>query len=71
MLKSCCYSLTNGARVVDNYNNDTAEKGTRRRWRSPELNSLGTVAEILQGGGGKLSPTEGDPGDLRKPSGQA
>ena len=58
-----------GQRVVDNHS-DTAERGTRRHWRSPELSSLGTVAEILQGGGGKLSPTEGDPGDLRKPQGQ-
>ena len=54
---------------MDNYKKDTVGKAARRRWQSPELNSLGTVAEILQGGGGKLSPTEGDPGDLRKPSG--
>ena len=46
-------------------------KRPSRPWRSPELTSLGTITEILRAGGGKLSPTEGDPGDLRKPSGQA
>ncbi len=71
MLKTVVTALQMGQRVMDNYNTDTAERGTRRHWQSPELSSLGTVAEILQGGGGKLSPTEGDPGDLRKPSGQA
>ena len=34
-----------------------------------QLTYVGHVAEIVQGGGGKLSTTGGDPGDDRKPSG--
>lgn len=41
-----------------------------RRWKAPELRSVGTVGEVLQGGGGKLSVTADDPGDIRKPKGQ-
>ena len=51
-------------------NNNTVDTRTRRRWQLPELKNLGTVAEILQGGGGKLSPMAADPGDDRKPKGQ-
>jgi hypothetical protein len=42
-----------------------------RRWRAPELKTVGTVGEVLQGGGGKNSPAPADPGDIRKPKGQA
>jgi len=41
----------------------------RRPWVAPALKVVGMIADVLQGGGGKLSPTTGDPGDLRKPSG--
>jgi hypothetical protein len=44
---------------------------SRRPWVVPALKVIGTIADVLQGGGGKISPTGGDPGDLRKPSGQA
>ena len=41
----------------------------RRRWERPHLKMVGTIGEVLQGGGGKLSTIGGDPGDNRKPSG--
>jgi hypothetical protein len=34
------------------------------------LTYVGEVGEVLRGGGGKLSPTPGDPGDNFKPPGQ-
>jgi|RhiMetdeSRZDD1v2_1073273.scaffolds.fasta_scaffold469309_2 hypothetical protein len=42
----------------------------RRRWEPPRLEMVGTIGEVLQGGGGKLSTIGGDPGDNRKPTGQ-
>ncbi len=33
------------------------------------LTYLGDVHELLQGGGGKLSPSPADPGEIRKPKG--
>jgi hypothetical protein len=35
-----------------------------------ELTYIGHVGEVLRGGGGKLTPACGDPGDVRKPPGQ-
>jgi len=42
----------------------------RRRWESPRLKMVGTIGEVLQGGGGKLSTVGGDPGENRKPAPQ-
>ena len=42
----------------------------RKSWVQPSLEYVGHVGEILQGGGGKLTPAGGDPGDTRKPKGQ-
>jgi hypothetical protein len=42
-----------------------------RSWEPLEVTDVGHVGEILQGGGGKLSATASDSGDIRKPSGQA
>ncbi len=42
----------------------------KQPWISPTLKNVGTVGEVLQGGGGKLSPTHEDTGDNRKPKGQ-
>lgn len=40
-------------------------------WERPKLERVGRLAEIVQGGGGKLSIPTDDPGDpLRKPRGQ-
>ena len=42
----------------------------RRQWVSPAVKSVGTLAEVLKGGGGKLSISAGDPGEpARKPPG--
>lgn len=38
----------------------------RRPWVAPALKLIGTIADVLQGGGGKPSLTGGDPGDHRK-----
>jgi hypothetical protein len=35
-------------------------------WEAPKLLYVGNVAEAIKGGGGKLSPAGGDPGEGRK-----
>lgn len=40
--------------------------GYRRPWQPPTLRSVGTVGDVLQGGGGKLSAVNADPGESRK-----
>ena len=41
------------------------------RWEKPTLRRVGDVADIVQGGGGKLSLLADDSGDApRKPKGQ-
>jgi hypothetical protein len=42
----------------------------RRPWQAPELKNVGTLSSILQGGGGKLTPSPNDPGEMFKPKGQ-
>ena len=42
----------------------TPTRGTRE-WQEPRLTFVGDLAEIVQGGGGKLSPSPGDPGENR------
>jgi len=42
-----------------------------RPWVKPELKPIGQVDKVLQGGGGKLSVTAQDSGDIRKPQGQS
>ena len=39
-------------------------------WEPMELAYVGHVGEVLQLGGGKLTPCHGDPGEPRKPKGQ-
>ncbi len=40
----------------------------RRQWVSPAVKLVGTIAEVLKGGGGKLSVAADDTGEaLRKP----
>jgi hypothetical protein len=43
----------------------------RHPWEPPTLKAVGTVGEVLRGGGGKQSITGGDPGENRKEKGQA
>ncbi len=48
-----------------------AGKATRLPWVRPRVTFAGTVGEVLQGGGGKLSIVQDDTGDApRKPKGQ-
>jgi len=42
---------------------------SKKQWEPMELKEAGHVAEIVQGGGGKLSATGGDPGESRKEPG--
>jgi hypothetical protein len=46
------------------------EKKDSREWEPIEATDEGHVGEVLQGGGGKLSTSPGDPGEPRKPKGQ-
>jgi hypothetical protein len=47
-----------------------AGQGVKRgTWQRPELRFVGNVGRVLQTGGGKLSPTDNDPGENRKPKG--
>ncbi len=39
-------------------------------WTPLRVRCVGTISEVVQGGGGKLSTAGGDQGDNRKPSGQ-
>lgn len=43
---------------------------SRRPWEQPDVKPVGSVAEVLRGGGGKLSITAADTGDANKPKGQ-
>jgi hypothetical protein len=43
----------------------------RRQWVPPAVKLVGAIAEVLKGGGGKLSLMTADPGDVPgKPRGQ-
>ena len=44
--------------------------GARRPWTPMTLSYVGHVAEVIKGGGGKLSLQANDSGDSRKPKGQ-
>ena len=46
-----------------------SQTGTRRPWEQPSLKPLGTVGKVIAGGGGKISTSQADPGDAKKPSG--
>lgn len=55
---------------MDQFNKRSATRN-RRRWEPPAVKTLGTIAEIVRGGGAKiLTVTEADPGDTGKPPGQ-
>ena len=41
-----------------------------RAWEPMKLTEVGHVGEVVQGGGGKLTPVTADSGDIRKPKGQ-
>ena len=43
----------------------------RRPWEQPAARPVGTVSQILEGGGGKASILAADSGDTHKPYGQS
>ena len=42
---------------------------SKRTWTRPTVKYVGDIGDVLQGGGGKLTPSPADPGEVRKPSG--
>ena len=46
-------------------NRNDVSASQKREWRTPALELKGTVGEMLNTGGGKLSITGGDPGEMR------
>jgi hypothetical protein len=46
-------------------------KDAKQPWRRPSLTYVGHEGDVLQGGGGKLTPSPADPGEVRKPKGGA
>lgn len=40
--------------------------GSKQMWERPTLIYVGRLGEVVAGGGGKLSPAGGDPGEPRK-----
>lgn len=48
----------------------TLERPAKARWTRPQLKAVGSVGEVLQGGGAKLSP-RADPGDGTKQTASA
>ena len=45
------------------------EKGAKQPWQRSSLKYVGHVGDVLQAGGGKLTPSPADPGEVRKPKG--
>ena len=54
---------------MDDFTSQTHRTRDRRPWQVPAVKAVGTIGEILQGGGGKASVTPADPGETRKPTG--
>jgi hypothetical protein len=38
----------------------------RQSWQEPTVKRVGTVADVLKSGGGKITVTTGDPGEPQK-----
>ena len=47
--------------------NKKVDSPTRQPWETPTLKAVGTVGDVLKGGGGKDSVNPADPGEARKP----
>jgi len=45
-------------------------KTDRKSWTRPTITPVGNVAEVIRGGGGKLTIQLNDVGDVNKPKGQ-
>ena len=53
------------------YEKGAPARQPRRSWTPPRVKPVGTIAEVLKGGGGKQSVVEADMGDFNKPKGQS
>ena len=51
---------------MENPKKQETSKETRKDWEPMKVAEVGHVGKVLQGGGGKLSPVGGDPGENRK-----
>jgi hypothetical protein len=49
--------------------NVSTPMAAKKPFETPTVTYVGHIDEIVQAGGGKLSPSAADPGDARKPSG--
>jgi hypothetical protein len=47
-----------------------SERDTDRSWEPMTLTYVGDAGQLLEGGGGKMSPVPHDTGDIFKPPGQ-
>lgn len=45
-------------------------KTDRKPWMRPTVKPVGNVADVIRGGGGKLTIVANDIGDVNKPKGQ-
>ena len=59
-------ALTQGEVMQNNDDGRVAAPGQKKAWEPPTLSYVGDVEEVVQGGGGKLSVTSGDPGETKK-----
>ena len=48
----------------------TRNNDQKRPWTPPTVKPVGSIAEVLRGGGGKLTIIANDIGDINKPKGQ-
>jgi hypothetical protein len=46
--------------------NDQERRGPKKLWEAPKLSYMGDVEDVVQGGIGKVSVTNSDPGEPRK-----
>jgi hypothetical protein len=65
------FGETKRSMIMSVANDNTRSASVRRPWITPELSSVGTVGDVLRGGGGKVTVVEADTGDTpRWPKGQ-
>ena len=50
---------------------ETGESKPKKTWESMKLTYTGEAKDVVQGGGGKFSTMPADPGEPKKPTGQA
>ncbi len=58
-------------KLTSSQSQTVTDQANKQPWQEMELTYLGDAAELIQSGGGKLTPVGGDPGEHRKqtPSG--